>query len=72
MLSKKLGNQAENILSPRVIKSLRSEFERITCSYDQNSPIAYAVNIGLAPDIPEIELEDGLLKLSSYCSRQSH
>jgi hypothetical protein len=66
MIREKLGSKADTILTPRVLEGLKTEFENgIKRNFDDESREDYEIEMGRAPDIPEIGLEDGVLALSS-------
>jgi hypothetical protein len=73
MLKTKLGDQANTILTTRVMENIKSEFNiNIKRNFDEDSEEEYEVDMGRAPDMPEIGLEEGMLKLSMYCHSHQH
>jgi hypothetical protein len=68
LLRKKLGPQADTILTPRRLKASMTYFESsIKCNfnpYDEACDMEYEVPLSGTIDIPEIGLEEGYMKLS--------
>lgn len=67
MLKRKLGDHADKILTPRLLETLKNDFDNgIKRNFDEDLEEEPEIEMGNAPDIPEIDLEDGLLKLTLY------
>lgn len=72
LLKNKLGPKAGEILTPECIKTCISEFNStIKLDFDpleDSSETEYGFYVRNAPDIPDIGLEHGLLRLSKFLS----
>jgi hypothetical protein len=72
LLRAKLGEKADELLTPRRLAQTRRHFEMlIKCQYnpyDEYIDDEYEIPLPGAPDQLEISLEDGYLKLTKYGS----
>jgi hypothetical protein len=68
VIQKRLGDQADSILTPKRLADSVQLFDRyIKPAYnpfDSNATLDFGVPIACAPDIPDIGLEDGYLCLT--------
>lgn len=67
MIRTRLGNHANNILTPDMVVRLQDEWEhKMKYSFNDNTKKDYRIDMGRAPDIPSIGLKDGRLVISMF------
>lgn len=69
LLRKKVGTKAEAILTPKNLRSALDNFQRIKGEFDpysDDSELVYEFFLRGAPEMPDIGLEEGYLKVSKH------
>ena len=69
LIRKKLGTKADSIITLNIASELNKQFDSIKRNFDPYDPdceSVYEIPMRNAPEMPNIGLEEGYLKLSEY------